>query len=172
MRQFFLQMAGESGAGKSTLALAVGNATGAVVLDKDVVGAALCQKEGLTAPQAGGYAYAILFPLAESVLNQGFSVILDSAAFWPSIPQRGHELASRCGAEYRIIECRCGDLDEQELRLISRLRHVTQPRSRAELATSLSRPGVMLALDEPHLVVDTTLPLETCVEQVVESLRS
>ncbi len=172
MRQFLLQMAGESGAGKSTLALAVGLATGAVVLDKDVVSAALCEKEGLTPPQAGGFAFAILFPLAESLLKQGFSVVFDSAAFWQSIPQRGHELATGAGANYHIVECRCDDAKAQESRLLSRPRLVTQPGSRAELATSLSRPGVMLALDEPHLVVDTMRPLDECVSLVVEYLSS
>ena len=43
MRQFLLQMAGDSGTGKSTLALSIGRATGAVVLDKDVVQTALLE---------------------------------------------------------------------------------------------------------------------------------
>ena len=165
-------MAGESGAGKSTLALAVGRATGAIVLDKDVVAAPLSEHEGLTPPQAGAYAYAILFPLVESLLAQGLSVVLDSASFWQSIPQRGREIASSQAVAYRIVECVCVDQTLQEERLRSRVRLVTQPASGAELAESMSRTGVMLALAEAHLEVDTTQPLETCVERVLEYLES
>jgi predicted kinase len=170
VRQFLLQMAGESGSGKSTLALAIGRATGAVVLDKDVVSGSLLG-EGLTPVQAGGYAYTILFPLAGSILLQGLSVVLDSPAFWLSIPERGRELASRLDVNYRIVECRCDDHLEQEARLQSRPRLPTQPASRAELEVSLSRPGVVLTIAEPHLVVDSTLPIADCVARVMEYLE-
>jgi predicted kinase len=172
MQRFLLQMAGESGAGKSTLALAVGQATGAVVLDKDVIAAPLCEKEGLTPPQAGGYAYAMLFPLAASLLGQGFNVIIDSAAFWVPIRERGEAIAHSAGVNYRIVECRCPDAKLQQTRLLSRSRLITQPGSVADLAASLSRPGVVLEVKRPYLVVDTRQPLAGCAEQVLEYLRS
>ena len=167
MKPFLLQMAGESAAGKSTLALAVGEATGAVVLDKDLIYGPLIE-EGVLQMGMGGPSYAVLFKLAESFLAQGFSVVVDSGAFWNTIVERGQTVAARAGVRYHIVECRCFDAEEQERRLTTRTGEVSQPRSRAELHTSLSRPGVILTVAEPHLDVDTTQPLDVCVHQVLE----
>ena len=152
--------------GKSTLALAVGNATGAVVLDKDRIKAPLLEG-GLEDTLAGGLAYDVFFLLAESLLDQGYSVVLDSPVFWPRIIEKGRGLASQAGVDYHIVECGCHDRGEQERRLTSRERLVSQPASRAALAIALGRPGVVRTLDAPHLEVDTTQPLAACLAQVL-----
>ena len=167
MKPFLLQMAGESGAGKSTLALAIGDATGAVVLDKDLIYGPLIE-EGVLQMGMGGPSYAVLFKLAESILRQGFDIVIDSGAFWTPIIEHGQAVAERTDARYHIAECHCADLDEQERRLTTRTGEVSQPRSRVELQASLSRPGVLLTVLEPHLDVDTTQPLDVCVRQVLE----
>ena len=167
MKPFILQMAGESGAGKSTLALAVGEATGAVVLDKDLIYGPLID-EGVLRMGMGGPSYAVLFKMADSILSQRLSLILDSGAFWPTIIERGQMIAERRDARYFIVECQCPDTDEQEKRLTTRTGEVSQPRSRAQMEASLSRPGVLLTVKEPHLDVDTTKPLEICVRRVLE----
>jgi predicted kinase len=163
-------MAGESGAGKSTLARAVGEATGAVVLDKDLIYGPLIE-EGVLKLGMGGPSYAVLFALAESILAQGFSVVVDSGAFWTPIIERGQAVSASAGVRYHIVACRCADAEEQERRLTTRTGEVSQPRSRAELLTALSRPGVLLTVSEPHLDVDTTEPLDVCVRQVLEYIR-
>jgi predicted kinase len=159
-------MHGESGTGKSTLALAVGRATGAVVLDKDYIKGPLAAG-GIEDSLAGGLAYDIFWLLAASMLEQGFDVVLDSPVFWPRIAERGRALAAAAGAGYFVVECRCDDNAEQERRLTSRSRQASQPGSRAELAVALARPGVVRALSEPHLRVDTTRSLEECLAQVL-----
>ena len=166
MKQFLLQMHGESGAGKSTLALAVGRATGAVVLDKDRIKAPLMEG-GLDDTLAGGLAYDASWMLVQSILAQGHSVVLDSPAFWPGIVEKGKELASAAGAAYFVIECRCEDVGEQERRLAGRERLVSQPGSRAALAVALSRPGVVRTLTQPHLSIDTTRPIDVCLTEAL-----
>jgi predicted kinase len=166
MNQFLLQMHGESGAGKSTLALAAGRVTGAVVLDKDCIKGPLVEG-GIGDPNAGGLAYDVLYLLTESILSQGFSVVLDSPVFWPGIAERGRALAANAGAAYFIVDCRCDDAAVQEERLTTRPRLASQPGSRAELAVALGRPGVMRELAEPHITVDTTQPIEVCLEQAL-----
>jgi predicted kinase len=125
---------------------------------------------GLADHQAGGLAFDVFFPLAESLLGQSFSVVLDSGAFWQGVLDRGRALADRSSVDYRLVRCICGDVSERRLR--SRERLISQPSSRTELAISMARPGVILTLAEPHLDVDTTQPLEDCVERVLEYLRS
>jgi predicted kinase len=166
MSRFLLQMHGESGAGKSTLALAVGRATGAVVLDKDRIKGPLVEG-GLEDTLAGGLTYDVVWLLVQSFLAQGFSVVLDSTAYWPGILDRGRSQAEEAGVAYRVVECRCEDFDEQERRLTSRRRFASQPASRAALAVALARPGVVQELSQAHLTVDTTRPLDACVEQVL-----
>jgi len=169
VKRFLLQMHGESGAGKSTLALAVGETTGAVVINKDHITGPLIE-EGVLQLGAGP-GFAVFYTLAESLLSQGFSVVLDSGCFWQAILDRGHSLASQFDVDYRLVECCCPDSAEQEARLKTRSRFVGQPASRTELNASLSRPGVLLEIAEPHLVVDTTQPLQACVDQVLGYLE-
>ena len=163
---FLLQMHGESGAGKSTLALAVGRATGAVVLDKDRIKAPLLEG-GLDDTLAGGLTYNVAWLLLESMLAQGLSVVMDSPAFWPRIIEKGEALASATDASYYVIECVCKDAVEQERRLASRQRLVSQPVSRAALAVALGRPGGVRELSHPHLCIDTTKPLNDCLREAL-----
>ena len=170
MDRFLLQMHGESGAGKSTLALAVGGTTGAVVIDKDRIKGPLIEG-GLEDTRAGGLTYDVLWLLAQTLLGQGFSVVLDSPAFWAGIPEHGRALAEEAGVGYYIVECRCDDESEQERRLLARPRFAAQPANRAALAIALARPGVLRELAAPHLTVDTTRPLDDCLVEVLEYLK-
>jgi len=155
--RFLLQMDGEAGTGKSTMARAIGEATGAVVIDKDVIKSVLLE-EGLPDERAGGAAHAVSFALCESFLRQGFSVVLDSAAFFTSIRDRGQAMASRNGAAYRIILCALTDRSSQAGRLRSRAALPSQPLEVQH--DRYSRPGTAV-LTEPHLLLDTSARLES-----------
>ena len=169
MRQFLLQMAGESGSGKSTLARAIGRATGAVVLDKDYIKAPLLE-EGLEDAHAGGLSFAVFFSLAGSLLAQGHSLVLDSAAFYPSIREGGALLAANCGAEYRLIECVCDDVIEHEGRLVGRNGLASQPRSLAQLTLERKAKTGIVPLSEPRLTIDTLQPLSVCLDRALAYL--
>jgi len=161
---FLLQMAGVPGSGKSALARLIGASTGAVVIDKDVLKSALLDT-GASEELAGPASYEAFFALAGHLLGQDRSVVLDSPSFWESIPKRGTAIAAERAVPYYFIECHCPD--EAELR--RRLRE--RPRMR-------SNPGedVLNGLPETHtphgayLRVDTTEPLERCLELALEYL--
>jgi predicted kinase len=169
MRRFLLQMAGESGTGKSTMARAIGRATGAVVVDKDYIKAPLLE-EGLDDKLAGGLAYAVFFSIAGSILGQGFDVILDSPAYYSSVRERGVRLAIEAGATYQIIECQCGKA-ENEARLRDRQRLVSQPASRQRAVLERVAKSGITPLLEPHLVIDTSQPLDICLRLALEYLQ-
>src|SRR3990172_3905882 len=109
--QFVVQMAGKPGSGKSTLARGIGAACEAVVLDKDVIKSAALNA-GAEESLAAGLAYEGLFDLVRSLLRMGQSVVLDSAAFYPQIVEKGQSLAIAAGAAYYVIECVCPDRED------------------------------------------------------------
>ncbi len=157
-------MAGMPGAGKSALARLIGRSTMAVVLDKDVLKTAALEA-GADEKLAGGIAYDTFFALADHLLSQGWTVVLDSPSFWETIPRRGSEIAAERHVPYFFIECYCDD----ELELARRLRERTR---------MASQPGVE-ALDErmetvtppdAHLRVDTNKPIEHSLSIALEYL--
>jgi predicted ATPase len=87
-RQFFLQMSGVPGSGKSTVAVAVAQATHAVIIDHDVTKSALLDA-GVPGATAGKASYAVLHALARHLLVQGKSVIFDSPCFYTVLLDRG-----------------------------------------------------------------------------------
>lgn len=136
---YVVQMHGEPGAGKSTLARAIGAALPAVVIDKDIISSALL-KGGLARGSVGPASYEALWDLASSVLSQGYSVVIDSPAFWVSIQQRGPGIARRHGARYRMVEVFVDDTSEVERRLAAREGLESHPRLRAELPPGTAEP--------------------------------
>jgi predicted kinase len=174
MTRFLLQMTGESGTGKSTLAAAIGRATGAVVLDKDIVKSRLLDGEpemgldGLPEAVAAPLHHALMFDLALAVLRQGFSVVVDGAAFYPIARSKGRAIAETAGVSYHIIECQLPDLVALQSRIDSKQLMTSQPRVAS--LSSFNRPGAE-PITEPHLVVDTRSPVEECLDEALEYLK-
>ena len=156
-RLFLLQMAGEPGSGKSALARVIGRCTGAVVIDKDVLKTAALEA-GANDQLAGGIAYEAFFALADHLLGQGLSVILDSPSFFETIPAKGAAIAETRCVPYYFIECICADHDELARRLRERPRLRSNPGDEA-----LDGGGETIAPPGAYLRIDTTQPLERCL---------
>ena len=154
-------MAGGPGSGKSALARVIGKRTGAVVLDKDVLKTAALHA-GADEALAGGIAYEAFFDLADHLLGQGLSVVLDSPSFYDTIPEKGPAVADKRGVRYHFVECVCEDQAELERRLAGRPRVDSQP--------YVPEPGDRTTARPPgaYLRVDTLQPIERCLELVLE----
>ena len=162
-QQFLLQMAGEPGSGKSALARVIGKRTGAVVLDKDVLKTAALHA-GAEEALAGGIAYEAFFDLADHLLGQGLSVVLDSPSLYKTIPEKGQAIAAERGVRYHFVECICDDRAELERRLAGRPRLDSQPgEPESDDRTTVTPLGA-------YLRVDTLQPIERCLELVLEYL--
>ncbi len=161
---FLVQMAGMPGSGKSALARVLGRRTGAVVIDKDVLKSAAIAA-GVDEAQAGAVAYEAMFAQAGHLLGQDWSVVLDSPSFWKTIPGKGAAIAAGRHVPYYFIECFCPDQDELARRLRDRPRLASNPGE--EVLDSdhqtFTPPG-------PYLRVDTTQPLERCLEIALDYL--
>ncbi len=160
---FLLQMAGVPGSGKSALARVIGRRTGAVVLDKDILKTAALEA-GAEGEVAGGIAYEAFFDLADHLLGQGLGIVLDSPSFYESIPTKGSAIAAERGVPYYFIECFC--LDELELK--RRLRE--RVRMRSQEGVEPAGGWTTITPDGAHLRIDTTAPLERCLELALDYL--
>ena len=163
-QQFLLQMAGMPGSGKSALARLIGRSTKAVVIDKDVLKTAALET-GAEEEVAAGVAYETFFGLADHLLGQGWSVVLDSPSFWETIPKRGGEIAANRHVPYFFIECVCDDEDELARRLRERTRLVSQPGEEI-----LEDSWTTFTPPEAHLRVDTTQDLERSLSLALDYL--
>ena len=175
-----IQMAGRPGAGKTTLARAIGAATGAAVLDLDVLKSAMLGA-GTTWEDAGPLVYVLLFALADDLMEQGHSVIIDSPSRWPNIPEQGVRIADARGGRYFFIECVLPDRDELLVRLKSRRLLPSQhtvlgqllPPSADETEQFRWEEGATRVFGpaEGWLTVDTGRPVEVCLEEILPMLQ-
>src|SRR5258708_6553860 len=132
-------MHGEPGSGKSTLARALGTALPAIVLDKDVIKAALL-RSGVAETEALPAAHEVFFAQARAFVELGPSVVLDNPVFWESVERRWLELSKLAGSPAIMIECVCPDRGELTRRLAARIALESQPRAPLDL---LRHPGAI-----------------------------
>lgn len=162
-----IQMHGEPGSGKSTVARAIAPHIGAVVIDKDVIKAALLRSGIAETPAATG-AYEAYFDLASSLVRMGHAVILDNPVYWPSVEDRWRALAAEASSPPLMIECVCDDRGELRRRLAARAALESQPRVPLDLSL---HPGTF-AVSCERLTLDTTRPLDACVAEALAYLRA
>lgn len=168
MSPLVIQMHGEPGSGKSTVAREVGARLGAVVLDKDVIKAALL-RVGIPEKEAAVGAYEVFFAQARALVTSGQSIILDNPVYWASVEERWLEISDATGSPPILIECVCIDDVELERRLATRDALESQPRERLNKDRV---PGIAETQFEPRLVIDTTRPLDEIVAEAAAYIEA
>ena len=165
MKRFLLQMAGIPGSGKSAIARGVGSCTHAVVIDKDLLMAAML-RSGVPGEVSGGAAYELGFDLASAFLSDGHNVVLDTPANFVGIGEKGSAAAREVGAGYFIIECQIAR-PVAGLRIAAREpMHALHPVSLDGLDLDFERPDTA-PLIEPHLALDTAQDFDACLRQAL-----
>ncbi|MCR8644486.1 ATP-binding protein [Paenibacillus sp. N1-5-1-14] len=174
---FFVQMSGFPGSGKSTLSKRISQATGAIVVDHDIMKTALMNSldsvsAEIDAGQAGRISYDIEWSLIDYYLSSGFSVILDSPCLYPEMVEKGEYLATKNNVKYKYVECYLNDVDIISARLKSRIRM----RSQIEEVRSIEGfnravNGSAKPKEHTYIVVDSSNPLDTYLEKVMKYVR-
>jgi len=169
----FVIMAGLPGTGKSTLAAALAQRLGGVVLSKDDVRAKLfapgaieysreqddfCMSQVLQAAQRLAIDHAVPF------------VFLDGRTFsrWQDV-QEAVRAAEETGADWRILHLHCPET--LALERIARDRR-THPAGNRDAALYFRVKSHFDPITLPKLDVDTSRPLEGCVERCVSYLSN
>lgn len=178
-------MSGCPGAGKSTIAHEIGRRLNAIIIDVDILKTAILEAD-VSFDSAGSMAYDIMWTMARSFLEQGFSVVIDSPCYYQEVLDTGLQLAHETNACYRYIECVVDDLAIISRRLKSRTPLRSQ---RADLAVP---PVDMLESEEAlngeelfrewirnmkrpshsYLRVDTLKPLVQCLTEIMAYLEA
>ena len=166
-------LAGLPGTGKSTLARALAERLGGAVLDKDVIRAALFEPGRVEYSQEqDDFVQELMLQTAAWLLakNPALTVLLDGRTFSRRYQrERAIAFCRGIGAEWRMLECVCGE--ETALR---RLRedagkHLAKNRT-PELYYAVR--GAWEAIEGERLVIDTEAPAAQCVEKALEFLRA
>ena len=164
-------MAGMPGTGKSTLARALAQAGGGIVLDKDVIRSVLFPAEYVEySNEQDDFCQSLMLETAGYLLQRhpDQRIFVDGRTFSRKYQLDGViEAAGNLSAEWRIIECVCGEESARRRLDASRLSHPARNRS-FELYQRIRAQFEPITL--PKLVVDTDEPLEECVEKAGQYL--
>lgn len=169
-------MTGLPGSGKSTIAEAVGRTLGIPVFAKDwleatLIRSHLCPPPDTPEKTVGYVAYDLLTTLAERQLQLGQSAILDSVASIQVVRDEWRTLTYRYGTGWRVVECICPDEALHRARLAHRQRAIPGWHE-LEWGEVERVRGYYAPWTEPHLIVDTLLPLAYNMEQVLAYIRT
>jgi uncharacterized protein len=179
-RPWLLLCCGLMGSGKSVLAEALARRLDVEILSSDVTRKELAGLQPTTpAPDAFGEGlytaerteatYAQLFQRAECLLARGRSVLLDASFQRAQHRTQAMQLAARLGAEFRLLECWCPEV-ELRRRLEARVaRGGSISDGRWELLAQQRRAFEPL-FDVPpwqHLKIDTTGTAAAVADKVV-----
>eukprot|EP00249_Psilotum_nudum_P010039 c22298_g1_i1 orf=122-796(+) len=144
-------MKGHPGSGKSTIARAIGRALHWPVVDKDDIRdcsvelsdllSSSCEDVTTFASSAlNCFSYCVMWRVAQTQLDLGLSVIVDSTLSRPTLYLTAAALAQRYRARLLVIECVSSDIKEWERRLVDRAMEDQRRLSGAE-GCSLERQG-------------------------------
>lgn len=169
-KPYFVIMAGLSGSGKTTLARNLGAILGWPVVSKDLFKSALIKaRAGMINEETGRIAYELLFAQAEDlIVQQGFSLIFDTAAHREFILKNALHIAHQADAEVKILYCTTSGnerLKRLEERAAAGLHH----------SFMLSTETTAIENDAEHfrhlpddrLVIYTQEPLELCLQEAL-----
>jgi predicted kinase len=167
-------MAGLPGSGKSTLARELAVRTAGRVVSKDEIRHAIFRpKEIEYSSRQDDFCLQIMLQTAGYLLarNPGCAIFLDGRTFSRRY-QIENVIAAAAGLHqpWRILECICSD-ETARSRLAADADGAAHPAGNRDYQLYLDMKARFEAITHAKTVIDTELPLETCVQRVLAALR-
>jgi predicted kinase len=180
--KLLIQMSGAPGSGKSTVAHLLVPSIDAVVINHDLIKAFFLENSNFN--QAAELAYRMDWVLAEDIIKQGRSIIVDCPCNFDQIIDQGTALARKYGYDYKYIECQVKDIELLDKRLRNRIplrsqrTGVNSPPSDAGGADHSDHVRALFTRWIEHpcrpssgiIVVDSTLSEEKCLEYILNQI--
>lgn len=168
---FFLQMSGFPGSGKSTLAKQISRLTNAVIVDHDVSKTALLEAlddQKLSMHVLGKTSYHIDWALIEFYLSQGHSVIFDAPCLYEEMIEMGEQLCLKYNIKFKYVECYVDNYELIQERLLARERKISQIQGTTYEAFRHAIQQSKKSDKYEYLIVDSSEPIDTYLNQVIE----
>src|SRR5437867_1987439 len=164
-------MAGLPGTGKSVLCRALAKQIGGVVLDKDIIRAALFPPERIEySPAQDDFCQSVMLEAAGYLLahDRHAVIFFDGRTFSRRYQiEAVIESAQKFGTPFRTIECTCSEeTARQRLERDQAAGHHPAANRSFDLYQRLKATFERIA--DPKLIVDTDQPLEDCVADAGE----
>jgi predicted kinase len=173
---FFVQMSGFPGSGKSTLSREIAKQLKAVIVDHDIVKSSLMEsllEVPIDPKLAGKASYNVDWSLVEFYLSQGHNVILDSPCLYDELIEKGIALSEKYPIKYKYVECYLDDMEEINRRLRERQKMISQIKEVSSLeAFRYTIANSKKPLERKTLIVDTSKPLETYLQEVINYIKT
>lgn len=119
-KPLLIQMSGAPGSGKTTTSQALRRHLSATILDHDILRSTVLNSD-IPFLDAAKLSYNLGFALADALLKQGHTVILDSPCNYEETIAQGRAVAEGNGVAYWYVEVRVGDLEVLDGRLKGRV---------------------------------------------------
>ncbi|MFT3854842.1 MAG: AAA family ATPase [Ilumatobacteraceae bacterium] len=164
-------LSGLPGTGKSTVAGQVVDVTGADLLAKDVIEAALWRRGVGRDQDSSWVAHEVMTSLASEALRRGRTVVLDTVAGTERVRRDWRVAAAAVGAAFVVVVCSCRDVELHRRRLLGRRRGID---GWPELtwADAEATRGRWEAWNDPHLEIDAADDLHANATAVIDYLRA
>ncbi len=168
-----IAMAGLPGTGKSTLAQSIAQAVSGIVLNKDIVRAALFPPDLIEySTEQDDFCMSILFQVATYMLqkNPQQYTILDGRTFSRHYQVRAIvELAEQLQTPLKVIECVCSD--ETAYKRLAKTTSDAHPADNRDYTLYLTIKARFEPIHEPKLVVNTDLDFDHCLEECLAYIQ-
>jgi predicted kinase len=168
-------MAGLPGTGKSTLARELASRTSGRVLSKDEIRHAIFRREEIEySSRQDDYCLQVMLETAGYLLsrNPRRAIFLDGRPF-----SRRYQIENVLAAAdsmqqpWRILECVCSD-ETARRRLAADAEGGAHPAGNRDYQLYLEVKSRFEAITHPKTLIDTELPLESCVLRALDTLSS
>src|SRR5580658_6992409 len=168
-------MAGLPGTGKSTVARELAVRTAGRVLSKDEIRHAIFQPEEIEySTRQDDFCLQVMLELAGYLLARGAArtIILDGRTFSHRYQiENVIAAAARLHQPWRILECVCSDETARQ-RLAADSKSEAHPAGNRNYQLYLEVKAHFETITHSKTVIDTDLPVEECVRQALDALRS
>lgn len=165
-------MSGFPGSGKSTLAHEIARRTGAIIVDHDISKTVLLESTEeleIAGKILGKISYDMDWALNEYYLSQGKSVIFDSPCLYDEMISKGTSLAEKYKVPYKYVECYVDNFNEINFRLKKRESKTSQIKEvKCIVDFQNTIKNSKKPTNHPYIVVDSSKPVDTFIEVVME----
>ena len=161
-------LSGLPGTGKSGIATGLAQALGVPVLSVDPIESAIVASGIPRSFETGLAAYQVAHALADAMLADGLTPIIDAVNSVEPARDMWRSLALKRAADLRIIECVVSDAAVHEARVAARGRGLSIPEPGWQ--DVVNRRSEWTPWPEPHLTLDALDSIESNVRRAVEYL--